>query len=86
MQWPTGQAELGLREGVAKGSTLSTARYTSAKLMRAGERLSRDPDPAPLRVSTSFARCKANNSLRTMTGLVLMLPANNADVTRSPSL
>src|ERR1022692_2408224 len=86
MQWPTGHAALGFREGVAKGSTSSTARYTSAKLMRPGARLSREPDPAPLHVSTSLARCKDSSSRRTMTGLVLTLPARKADVTRSPSL
>ena len=54
--------------------------------MRPGERLRREPDPAPLQVSTSLARCKDNSSRRIMTGLVLTLPARNADVTRSPSL
>lgn len=43
MQWPTGQAALGLREGVAKGSLASTALQNWAKLMRRGERLKREP-------------------------------------------
>src|ERR1700690_363563 len=60
MQWPTGHAALGLPEGLAKGSAASTARYTSARLMRPGERFRREPDPAPLQVSTSLARCRDN--------------------------
>ena len=45
--------------------------------MRLGERLKREPDPAPLQVSTSLAFCKASSSRRMMTGLVLTLPARS---------
>src|SRR5678815_2406818 len=86
MQCPTGHSVLGFREGLLNVSATSTALYTSAKLMRPGDRFNREPGPAPLQVSTSFARCKASRSRRTITGFVLTLLASMADVTRSPSL
>ena len=86
MQCPTGHSVLGFREGLLNVSVNSTALYTSAKLMRPGDRFNREPEPAPLQVSTSFARCKASRSRRTITGFVLTLLASMADVTRSPSL
>ena len=54
--------------------------------MRPGERDRREPAPAPLRVSTNLAFCKARSSRRMMTGLVFTLEASKADVTGSPSL
>src|SRR5438552_15826076 len=54
--------------------------------MRPGARLRRDPAPAPLPVAMNPAACNKSSSLRMTTGLVLTLPASNADVTASPSL
>ena len=54
--------------------------------MRLGERLNREPDPAPLRVSISLARCNESNNRRMMTAFVFTLLASIADVQASPSL
>lgn len=86
MQLPTGQSRFGSFGGKTKGSSSSTALKMSAKSIRAGDRLSLEPKPAPFLVSTRPACCKFDKRRRITTGFVLTLEASNEDVTRSPSL